>query len=133
LQNREFDTAGQDIETRFFCFQEAQTMRKLWFRPRSFIVTLVYFNTVESRTKDHVDCLVAFFLCRYWTPKARALEADVLRAITRTRAYRPDFVSRQREIDKKVMAWLLSKDEDRQDAAKRYHTQFLPTPEGQRP
>jgi hypothetical protein len=101
-------------------------MRKLWFRPRARIVTLVYFNDAHNRTKEQVDSLIAFFLRRHWTRKARALECDVLRALTASFSLKPDLISRQAEIDRKVASWLLSRDEDRRQAAERYRAGKLP-------
>ena len=101
-------------------------MRKLWFRPRSHIVTLVYFNDAHNRTKEHVERLIAFFLKAHWTRKGRALECDVLRAVTASFSLRPDLISRQAEIDRKVASWLRSRDEDRREAAQRYRASKLP-------
>ncbi|GLS19717.1 hypothetical protein GCM10007874_27340 [Labrys miyagiensis] len=101
-------------------------MRKLWFRPRSRIVTLVYFNDAQNRTKEHVETLIAFFLRRHWTRSGRALECDALRAITASFSLKPDLVSRRAEIDRKVAAWLPSRDEDRREAAQRYRASTLP-------
>lgn len=101
-------------------------MRKLWFRPRARIVTLVYFNDAHSRTKEHVDSLIAYFLRRHWTHRARALECDVLRALAASFSLKPDLISRQAEIDRKAAAWLLSRNEDRRQAAERYRAGRLP-------
>ena len=101
-------------------------MRKLWFRPRSRIVTLVYFNDAHTRSKEHVDSLIAFFLRRHWSRSGRALECDALRAITASFFAKPALISRQAEIDRKAAAWLRSRDEDRREAAQRYRASRLP-------
>jgi hypothetical protein len=101
-------------------------MRKPWFRSRSTIVTLVYFNDAHNRTKEHLDRLITYFLKSHWTRKGRDLECDVLRAIAASFTLRPDLVSRQAEIDRKVTSWLVSKDEDRREAAERYRASHFP-------
>ena len=90
------------------------------------IVSLVYFNDAQNRTEDHVETLIAFFLRRHWTRKGRALECDALRAVAASFALKPALITRQAEIDRKVAAWLLSRDEDRREAAQRYRASKLP-------
>ena len=101
-------------------------MRKLWFRPRSRVVTLVYFNDAQNRTKEHIETLIVFFLKRHWTRSGHALACDALRAITASLSLKPELISRQAEIDRKVAAWLASRDEDRREAAQRYQASRLP-------